>query len=66
MRIAHLADLHIGRVFHGLSLIDDQRHILEQVVGRVRAAEADVLVLAGDLYDRALPCLLYTCPSPRD
>ncbi len=55
MRIAHLADLHIGRVFHGLSLIDDQRHILEQVVGRVRAAEADVLVLAGDLYDRALP-----------
>lgn len=55
MRIAHLADLHIGRVFHGLSLIDDQRHILEQVVERVRAAEADVLVLAGDLYDRALP-----------
>lgn len=55
MRIAHLADLHIGRVFHGLSLIDDQRHILEQVIERVRAAEADALVLAGDLYDRALP-----------
>lgn len=55
MRIAHLADLHIGRVFHGLSLIDDQRHILEQAVARVRAADAEVLVLAGDLYDRALP-----------
>ena len=55
MRIAHLADLHLGRVFHGLSLIDDQRQMLEQVVERLRAAEADVLVLAGDLYDRALP-----------
>lgn len=55
MRIAHLADLHIGRVFHGLSLVDDQRHVLEALAVRMRAAEADVLVLAGDLYDRALP-----------
>ncbi len=55
MRIAHLADLHIGRVFHGQSLIPDQRHILEQITARLRAAEVDVLVLAGDLYDRALP-----------
>ncbi len=55
MRIAHLADLHIGRVFHGRSLLGDQRHILEQITARLRAADADVLVLAGDLYDRALP-----------
>ncbi len=55
MRIAHLADLHIGRVFHGRSLLDDQRHVLEQITARLRFAQADVLVLAGDLYDRALP-----------
>jgi DNA repair protein SbcD/Mre11 len=55
MRIAHLADLHLGRVFHGISLLDDQRHALEQVVSILRAERVDALVLAGDLYDRALP-----------
>ncbi len=55
MRIAHLADLHLGRVFHGISLLDDQRHALDQVVAHLRSERADVLVLAGDLYDRALP-----------
>lgn len=55
MRIAHLADLHLGRVFHGISLLDDQRHALDQVVDALRSERADVLVLAGDLYDRALP-----------
>ncbi len=55
MRIAHLADLHLGRVFHGMSLLEDQRHALERVVAALRDARADVLVLAGDLYDRALP-----------
>lgn len=55
MRIAHLADLHLGRVFHGMSLLEDQRHALERVVAALREERADVLLLAGDLYDRALP-----------
>jgi exonuclease SbcD len=55
MRIAHLADLHLGRVFHGTSLLDDQRHALDQVVALLRDEGVDALVLAGDLYDRALP-----------
>jgi DNA repair protein SbcD/Mre11 len=55
MRIAHLADLHLGRVFHGLSLLDDQRHALDQVLLALRTHRVEVLVLAGDLYDRALP-----------
>jgi len=55
MRIAHLADLHIGRVFHGQSLLDDQRHALDQVTEVVRREKVEAVVLAGDLYDRALP-----------
>jgi len=55
MHIAHLADLHLGKVFHGAALLDDQRHALEQVVALLRGERVDVLVLAGDLYDRALP-----------
>lgn len=55
MRIAHLADLHLGRVFHGISLLSDQRHALDQVIAILRSEKAEALVLAGDLYDRALP-----------
>lgn len=55
MRIAHLADLHLGKVFHGTSLIEDQRAVLWSALSVLRDREVDVLVLAGDLYDRALP-----------
>lgn len=55
MRIAHLADLHLGRVFHGASLIDDQRHALAAVTEVLRERRVEVLLIAGDLYDRALP-----------
>jgi len=55
MRIAHLADLHLGKVFHGTSLVEDQHFALTRVLDALRGADIDVLVLAGDLYDRALP-----------
>lgn len=55
MRIAHLADLHLGKVFHGLSLLEDQRHALDQVIETLQRERVEVLLLAGDLYDRALP-----------
>ncbi|MBI5516606.1 MAG: exonuclease SbcCD subunit D [Deltaproteobacteria bacterium] len=55
MRIVHLADLHLGKVLHGTSLLEDQRHALAAVVALLRGERPDALVLAGDLYDRALP-----------
>lgn len=55
MRIAHLADLHLGKVFHGTSLVEDQHYVLGKALDALRSADIDVLVLAGDLYDRALP-----------
>lgn len=55
MRIAHLADLHLGKVFHGTSLVEDQHHVLGKALDALRREDIDVLVLAGDLYDRALP-----------
>ncbi len=55
MRLAHLADLHLGKTFHGFSLIEDQRQALEAAVGIVRDADVDAVLIAGDLYDRALP-----------
>lgn len=55
MRLAHLADLHLGRVFHANSLVEDQAHALALALDVMRRDGVDVVLLAGDLYDRALP-----------
>lgn len=55
MRILHLADLHIGKIFHDVHLTDDQAHILGQIIDIVREYEVDVVVISGDLYDRSVP-----------
>ena len=55
MRILHTSDWHLGRLFHGVHLTEDQAHVLDQLVDLVAQAEADVVVVAGDLYDRAVP-----------
>lgn len=55
MRILHTADLHLGRQFMGLSLEEDHEAILGQIVDALVAERADVLVIAGDIFDRASP-----------
>lgn len=55
MRFIHTADWHLGRIFHGVRLTDDQQHVLEQLVRLVGEAEVDALIVAGDVYDRAVP-----------
>lgn len=55
MKFFHLSDLHIGKQLHGFSLIEDQRHILEQILGLIRERRPDALLVAGDIYDKSLP-----------
>ncbi|MDX5363839.1 MAG: exonuclease SbcCD subunit D [Pseudazoarcus pumilus] len=55
MRFLHTADWHLGRIFHGRSLIEDQAHVLDQFVALVRDARPDAVLIAGDVYDRAVP-----------
>ncbi len=55
MKILHSADWHLGRVYHGMSLLEDQAHVLAQFVVCVRNRKPDVVVIAGDIYDRAIP-----------
>jgi len=55
MRILHTADLHLGRQFNGLDLERDHAAVLDQVVDAVIANKADVLIIAGDIFDRATP-----------
>jgi DNA repair protein SbcD/Mre11 len=55
MRILHTADWHLGRSFHGESLLAAQAAAVDHVVQTARAERVGAVVLAGDLYDRALP-----------
>lgn len=55
MKFLHTADLHIGKVINDVSMLEDQRHILKQILETARSRKADALILAGDIYDRAIP-----------
>jgi DNA repair protein SbcD/Mre11 len=55
MRFIHTADWHLGRLFHGVHLTDDQAHVLDQLVDFVKDSKADALLVSGDIYDRAVP-----------
>ena len=55
MRFIHTSDWHIGRQFHNVSLLDDQRHVLDQIVHYIEQESVDALVIAGDIYDRSVP-----------
>lgn len=55
MRIVHTADWHLGRIFHGVHMTEDQAVVLDQLVDAVAELQPDCVVVAGDLYDRAVP-----------
>jgi exonuclease SbcD len=55
MRILHSSDWHIGRTFHGVDLLPDQARVLDALAGLVAELSVDVVVLPGDIYDRAIP-----------
>lgn len=55
MKILHTADWHIGRKLNGLDLIHDQKYVLDQFIDSVIEMSPDVIVIAGDLFDRSNP-----------
>jgi len=55
MRILHTSDWHLGRSFHREGLLDAQSAFVDHLVDVVRAESVDVVVVSGDIYDRALP-----------
>ena len=55
MRFLHTSDWHLGRIFHGLHLLEDQRAALDQILDLAREYRVDALLVAGDVYDRAVP-----------
>lgn len=55
MRVLHTSDWHLGRAFHGASLLEEQAAALARIVELAREGEVDAVLIAGDIYDRAIP-----------
>lgn len=56
MKLIHIGDLHLGKSFHKINLINDQQHVLNQIIELMQQQKAN-LVIAGDVYDSANPSL---------
>jgi exonuclease SbcD len=57
MRLIHTSDWHLGRTLHGVSLLEHQEEFLDWLVRQAVAGQADAVLVAGDIYDRAVPPL---------
>ena len=55
MRFIHTADWHLGRIFYEQYMTADQEYVLEQFVDLVDEWRPDAVIIAGDIYDRAIP-----------
>ncbi|KOT54112.1 MULTISPECIES: exonuclease SbcCD subunit D [Streptomyces] len=57
MRFLHTSDWHLGRSFHRVNLLGAQRAFLDHLVETARTENVDAVLVAGDVYDRAVPPL---------
>ncbi len=55
MKFIHTSDWHIGRQFHNVSLLEDQRHVLKQLLDYIENVPVNAVIIAGDIYDRSVP-----------
>lgn len=55
MKVLHVSDLHIGKRVNGMSMLDDQRYILRQILDIAEKRQVSVLLIVGDVYDKASP-----------
>jgi exonuclease SbcD len=55
VRILHTSDWHLGRSFHRVGLLDAQAAFVDHLLATVESERVDLVVVSGDVYDRALP-----------
>ncbi|MEY2229597.1 MULTISPECIES: exonuclease SbcCD subunit D [Streptomyces] len=57
MKFLHTSDWHLGRAFHRVNLLGAQAVFIDHLIETVREREVDAVLVAGDIYDRAVPPL---------
>lgn len=61
MKFLHTSDLHIGKKLFELSMLEEQKHALEQIYNMAVLEKVDAVIIAGDVYDRAVPSTEAVC-----
>lgn len=55
MKFIHTGDLHIGKIVNGFSMLEEQKQVLEEIFELAEKEKVDAVLIAGDIYDRAVP-----------
>ncbi|WP_027398613.1 exonuclease SbcCD subunit D [Anaerovorax odorimutans] len=55
MKFLHISDLHLGKRVYEFSMIDDQKYILDSIIGIIVSEKPEAVIIAGDIYDKAVP-----------
>ncbi|WP_028400689.1 exonuclease SbcCD subunit D [Ectobacillus panaciterrae] len=55
MKLFHTADWHLGKLIHGVYMTEEQAYILDRFIEAIQEEQPDAVIIAGDLYDRAIP-----------
>ena len=55
LKLLHLADLHLGKRVNEISMLEDQKYILGQILDLAQAEKSDAVLIAGDVYDKGVP-----------
>lgn len=55
MRFIHTSDWHLGRLFFGEALTEEQAALLREFVALAKDMKPDAILIAGDVYDRSVP-----------
>jgi exonuclease SbcD len=55
MKFLHLSDLHIGKSVNSFSMLEEQKHAFEQIIGYIKKENPSAVIISGDVYDRPVP-----------
>lgn len=55
MKFLHTSDLHIGKTIYEFSMIEEQKHIVAEIIQIAKKEKVDAVLIAGDIYDRSIP-----------
>jgi len=55
LKFLHLSDLHIGKSVHGFSMLEEQKHVFQQIISYIQSEQVNAVVIAGDIYDHSIP-----------
>lgn len=57
MKFVHISDLHLGKRIYDFSMLDDQKHILGEILKVIDSEAPDAVLIAGDVYDKSIPSI---------